>query len=116
MRRAIALQDKALDADDPRRFEALLCLALVLREREPAEALAVAERALTLLPAAHPGLEPAAELHETLAIARVRSGGDRSQARASACLSDQLRRQAGDASPASRKPLAASKLLTPPCP
>ncbi|WAS94007.1 serine/threonine-protein kinase [Nannocystis punicea] len=115
-RQAIALQDASLSPDDPRRFEALLALAYALRERKPAEAVALAERALPLVPDARPSPELVAELHETLAIALVRSGGDRSRAREAACLSDRLSRSAGDTSPASRQPLQALKLLTPPCP
>ncbi|MCY0988276.1 tetratricopeptide repeat protein [Nannocystis sp. ILAH1] len=116
VRQALALQDSTLAPDDPRRFETLLVLAYLLREREPAEALALVERALGLLAAAHPELVSAAELHETLAIALVRTGGDRSRARESACLAEQLRRRSGDPSPANHKRLKALGLLTPPCP
>jgi len=116
VRRAIALQDSTLAPDDPRRVDTLAQLALLLREREPAEALALAERALALTHPGVIGLETLAILHETLAIARVRSGGDRSLARAAACTADQALRRLGDATPERRKPLQALKLLTPPCP
>ncbi|WP_434421184.1 tetratricopeptide repeat protein [Nannocystis pusilla] len=116
LRRALAVQDASMTADDPRRFEALATLAEVLREREPAEALALAERALPMAPAALPAPELAATLHETLAIAQLRSGGDRSRAREAACLSEQFRRRVRTPPDEGHERLRALGLLTPPCP
>ncbi|MDC0718663.1 protein kinase domain-containing protein [Nannocystis bainbridge] len=115
-RQAMRLQDASMAADDPRRFETLAILAELLRERRPAEAVALTEQALPMVAAALPAPEVLAALYETLAIALVHSGGDRERARETACVYDQLLRRAGDTSAASRAPLRALKLLTPPCP
>ncbi|MBZ5715534.1 tetratricopeptide repeat protein [Nannocystis pusilla] len=113
-RRAIALQDASLAVDDPRRVDALSQLAMVLREREPAEALVLAERALQLTHAGVVSAVSLANLHETVAVALLRSG-DRERVRAAACLAEQSRRAAGDGPDDRRKRLRALGLPAAPC-
>ncbi|MCY1057007.1 serine/threonine-protein kinase [Nannocystis sp. SCPEA4] len=114
-RRAMALQDASFAADDPRRVDALTQLATIVREREPAEALALAERALQLTRTGVVSPVLLANLHETVAVVLLRSGGDRERMREAACLADQSRRAAGDDAEDRRKRQRALGLPASPC-
>src|SRR5690606_19378428 len=86
LRGALDLYGQLSPTDDRRRLEAPVGLAGLVVARDPAEALALAERATALASGSRVTLEVQTDLHEALALALARTGGDGDRARESACF------------------------------